>query len=47
MTVARLAEAIRLGVSDPTMQQKAAALGQKIRAENGVETARRLIEQMV
>jgi sterol 3beta-glucosyltransferase len=47
LTVARLAEAMRLGMSDPTMRQKAAALGQKIRAENGVETARRLIEQMV
>jgi UDP:flavonoid glycosyltransferase YjiC (YdhE family) len=47
LTVQRLVEAITLGVGNPQMRQKAAELGKKIRAENGIETAVRVIEQLL
>lgn len=43
LTVERLKEAIQLGVSDSRVRQNAAELGQKIRAENGIENASHLI----
>ena len=42
-----LAAAIRTAVSDERMQANAAALGQKIRAEDGVETAVAIIEKIL
>ena len=46
LTAVRLAEAISEAVSNTTMQQNAANLGQKIRDENGVEMAVALVEQL-
>jgi sterol 3beta-glucosyltransferase len=43
LTAARLREAILLATTDATMQTKARELGQKIRAEKGVENALRVI----
>lgn len=45
LTVEGLAEAIRIAVSDTTMRNKAAHLGERIRAENGIARAVALIEQ--
>jgi sterol 3beta-glucosyltransferase len=39
LTVDRLAQAIQIAVSDPLMRQRAAALGAKIQAEDGVNVA--------
>ncbi len=39
LTVSKLAEAIKLAVGDQDMQQEAAALGERIRAEDGVGSA--------
>jgi UDP:flavonoid glycosyltransferase YjiC (YdhE family) len=39
LTAERLREAIQLGIEDSQMQQKAAALGEKIRAEDGIKNA--------
>lgn len=47
LTVKRLRETIQRGVSDPQVRQKAAELGQKIRAETGMENAIRVIEQVL
>ncbi|MBK8900756.1 MAG: glycosyltransferase family 1 protein [Anaerolineaceae bacterium] len=47
LTAAKLARALEAAVSDTAMRQKAAALGEKIRQEDGVATAVRLIEQFV
>ena len=46
LTAARLREAILQGVGSPQMQQTAAALGQKIRAEKGIENAVEILEKM-
>jgi UDP:flavonoid glycosyltransferase YjiC (YdhE family) len=46
LTVERLEEAIRLGISNSQIRLKAAELSQKIRAENGIENAVRVIEQI-
>ncbi len=46
LTARRLARAIDQAVNDPTMRQKAAALGQEIRAEDGVAEAVRLIQAL-
>ena len=46
LTAARLREAILLGVGSAQMQQTAAALGQKIRAEKGIENAVQIFERM-
>ena len=45
LTAERLAEAITQAVNDPELRQRAAALGEKIRAEDGVGEALRIIEQ--
>jgi sterol 3beta-glucosyltransferase len=45
LTLDRLVESIRCVVSDKAMQQKAARLGERIRAENGVARAVATLEQ--
>jgi len=45
LTVDRLAESIRIAVSDTEMREKAARLGERIRAENGIARAVAVIEQ--
>jgi UDP:flavonoid glycosyltransferase YjiC (YdhE family) len=45
LTVDRLAESIRIAVSDTAMRRRAAALGESIRAENGIARAVAIIEQ--
>lgn len=47
LTVERLKETIILGVRDSRLRQKASELGQIIRAENGIETASKIIEQIL
>jgi len=47
LTVERLRETINLGVSNSRMRQRASELGQKIRAENGIETALHIIEKIL
>jgi UDP:flavonoid glycosyltransferase YjiC (YdhE family) len=47
LTTTRLAEAIELAVSDQKMRRRAAELGQKIQAEDGVTTAVPLIESLL
>ena len=44
LTVEALAAAIQQAVSDASIKVKAKELGQKIRAENGVENAARIVE---
>jgi UDP:flavonoid glycosyltransferase YjiC (YdhE family) len=44
LTVARLADAIRKAVTNPKMRERAAGVGSKIRAEDGIGTAVTLIE---
>jgi UDP:flavonoid glycosyltransferase YjiC (YdhE family) len=45
LTVDRLADSIRLAVSDTAMQKSAASLGQRIRAEDGIARAVEVVEQ--
>lgn len=45
LTALKLAEAIHTAVSDPGMRERAARLGEKIRAENGVQQAVEIIER--
>ena len=45
LTVGRLVEALERVMSDKVMREKAAALGERIRAEKGIEQAVRIIEQ--
>ena len=45
LTVDRLAEAISRAVSDAAMRERAARLGERIRAENGIARAVAIIEQ--
>ena len=45
LTVDNLTEAIRHAVSDQEMRKRAASLGERIRAENGVAQAVTIIEQ--
>jgi len=47
LTAERLAEAIRQAVTDPLMRQRAAALGEEIRLEDGVGNAVKIIDQHV
>jgi sterol 3beta-glucosyltransferase len=47
LTAAGLAAAIQSAVSDRAMQQRAAALGEKIRAENGVARAVEVIDTII
>lgn len=44
LSASRLAEAIRAAVTDPAMRQRAAALGEQIRAEDGVGNAVAILE---
>ena len=46
LTADKLAEAIETAVSDEVMRERAASLGERIRAENGVSQAVRLIERL-
>lgn len=46
LSVDNLAEAIRLAISDRTMQKNAATLGERIRAENGVAHAIAVVERL-
>jgi UDP:flavonoid glycosyltransferase YjiC (YdhE family) len=46
LTVERLRDAIQSGVHNSPMRQRAAALGRKIKAENGIANAIRVIEQI-
>lgn len=45
LTVERLSEAIEIAVSDDTIRAKAATLGERIRAEDGISTGVDLIER--
>jgi sterol 3beta-glucosyltransferase len=45
LTAERLAESIRCAMSDMAMRQRAASLGERIRAENGIARAVAVIEQ--
>jgi UDP:flavonoid glycosyltransferase YjiC (YdhE family) len=47
LTVERLRAAIDLGVNDSRMRQRAGELGQKIRAENGIDSASQVIEKII
>jgi sterol 3beta-glucosyltransferase len=47
LTAERLAQAIQVAVTDHAMRQRAAELGTKIRAEDGVACAVAVVEQMV
>jgi len=47
LTVERLREAIRFGVGNPQLRQKAVELGQKIQAEHGIENALSIFEKML
>ncbi len=47
LTAGRLAEAIKVAVSDPVMAKTAARIGEKIRAEAGVAAAVSIIEKSV
>lgn len=46
LTADRLAQAIKMAVTDRTMQQRAADLGAKIRSEDGIARAIEVIEQL-
>lgn len=46
LSVTRLREAILLGIHNSEIQQNAAALAQRLGQENGIETARRILEQI-
>ncbi|MGB7417233.1 MAG: hypothetical protein WA902_23765 [Thermosynechococcaceae cyanobacterium] len=47
MTVDQLATAILKAINDSEMRDRAAALGEKIRSENGVARAVNIIERTV
>jgi UDP:flavonoid glycosyltransferase YjiC (YdhE family) len=47
LTVERLRAAIDLGVNNSRMRQRASELGQKIRSENGIDSASRIIEKII
>ncbi len=46
LTVEKLAQAITMAVTDPVMQQKASALGEKIRSEDGVAQAVAILKEV-
>jgi UDP:flavonoid glycosyltransferase YjiC (YdhE family) len=46
LTVERLAQAIQVAVTDKDMRQRAAALGAKIQAEDGIANAVEIIQQI-
>jgi len=45
LTVQRLAEAIHIATSDQALRQRAAALGEQLRSEDGVAQAIKIVEQ--
>jgi UDP:flavonoid glycosyltransferase YjiC (YdhE family) len=45
LTVERLADTIHVAVSDEALRDRAAEMGKRIRAENGVATAAHMIEE--
>jgi UDP:flavonoid glycosyltransferase YjiC (YdhE family) len=45
LTAENLGDAIRLAATDPTIRERANALGEKIRAEDGVGRAVEVIEE--
>lgn len=45
LTVEKLADAIRIALTDSALRTRAAALGEKIRAEDGVARAVNIIER--
>ena len=47
LTVARLRDAIRIGIGNSQIKQKATRLGKKIREENGIENALNIVEKLV
>jgi sterol 3beta-glucosyltransferase len=47
LTAERLAAAIREAVEDASMRARAAALGERVRAEDGVGNAVRAFEQAI
>ena len=47
LTVERLTEAIRIGVGNSQIRQKAVELGQKIQSENGIENALNVFEKIL
>ncbi|MBD3885225.1 glycosyltransferase family 1 protein [Phormidium tenue FACHB-886] len=47
LTAERLAQAIQMAVSDRSMRQRAASLGEKIRAEDGVTNAVAIIQRFI
>lgn len=47
LTAERLGSAIAATLANPSYRQAAAALGEQVRAEQGVQTARQLIEQLL
>ena len=47
LTVERLRAAIELGVNNSRLRQRASELGQKIRAENGIDSASQIIEKIM
>jgi UDP:flavonoid glycosyltransferase YjiC (YdhE family) len=47
LTAERLAEAITQAVTDPGMRQRAVELGEKVRSEDGVGNAVRIIDQHI
>ncbi len=47
LTVEKLRQAIRLGVGDPQVRQRAVELGHKIQAENEIENALSIINKML
>ncbi len=46
LTAERLARAIQQAVTDPAMRQRAASLGAKIRAEDGIARAVEVVQQI-
>jgi len=46
LTVDRLAQAIQETITDTAMRQRAAELGEKIQAEDGIGNAVKIIEQI-
>jgi sterol 3beta-glucosyltransferase len=47
LTAERLAVALETAVTDPHLRQNAAALGERIRQEDGVGTAVRIVQQIL
>ncbi len=46
LTVEKLAQAIQKALTDRTMRQRAASLGAKIQAEDGIKSAVAIVEEI-